>query len=180
MDDERFLLNYPVMQGALVFFLFSLGPAPFISGDHTSVVPLAWLIGIILETAKEFVTSQERALLTELGFMAASVALFTGLYYLIALLGSKIIFLISTVRGRAMAWTLAYLMAALPPLLPIYGVGKHGIIRWLSVPDLFDDLTDTDWGPYMLAISYGFTLLVLFVWHLFDKLGWNENEENQP
>jgi hypothetical protein len=168
------------MRGVLFFLLFSLGPAPFISGDHTSVVPPMWLIGTIQEKAKEFITSQESALLTELGFMVASVALFSGLYYLIALLGNKIIFLISTVRGRAMAWILAYLMAALPPLLPIYGVGKHGTIRWLSLPDLFDDLTLTDWGPYMLASSYGLILLAVFGWYLFKKLGWNENEENQP
>lgn len=168
------------MRGALFLLLFSLGPAPVISGDHTSVVPLMWLISVILDTAKEFVTSQGRALLTELGFLAAPFALFTGLYYLIALLGSKIIFLISTTRGRAMAFTLAYLMVALPPLLPIYGVGKPGIIRWLSLSDLFDDVSDTDWGPYMLASMYGVNLLAIFGWYLFDKLGWNEDEENQP
>ena len=180
MDDERFLFNYPLMRGALFFLLFSLGPAPVISGDHTSVVPLIALISVTLDTAKEFVTSQGRALLTELGFLAAPVALFTGLYYLVALLGSKIIFLISTVRGRAMAFTLAYLMVALPPLLPIYGVGKHGIISWLSLPDLLDDRTDADWGPYLVAMMYGSHILAVFGWYLFKKLGWNKNEENQP
>jgi glucan phosphoethanolaminetransferase (alkaline phosphatase superfamily) len=130
--------------------------------------------GIVYMIPKALVPSQTMETLTFIGFFGAHLLVYAGFYYFISVIGAKLLFLVRNPTTRNTAFAVVCLGVMLMALLPVYGGGGHGPIRWNTLLDVFHEL-NRDYGPYTVLVVYGSYIICVAA-----LLAYRKHRRNKP
>jgi hypothetical protein len=119
-----------------------------------------YLAGMLLSLGLAVVSGSVMQSLVIFTFLGIHVALQAGIYYLVAALAAKAIALIpwSAARNAAVAVICAGLAGL--TLLPVYGSGGHGTMRWMTLQEALADLGKRRWA-WVGMVVYGVVVLAV-------------------
>jgi len=148
MSESRSAVTYPLVKWTLFTLLMLMAPALLFLVMAFMLIPaIFFAAGIVYMIPKALVPSQTMETLTFIGFFGVHLLIYVGFYYLISVIGAKLLFLIRnpTTRNTAFAFVCFGLMIV--TLLPVYGGGGHGPVRWNTLLGVFHEV-NRDYGPY--------------------------------
>ena len=133
---------------ALLFLIqvFMLMPAIFFAAGILFMIPKVVFSSSAMET------------MTFIGFFAAHLAVYAGIYMLLSMGIAKLLSLISKPKTRNAAFALVCLGLASVALFPVYGAGGHGQTYRGTLLYVFEEV-NRDYGSFTAIIVYG-TVLV--------------------
>jgi len=147
--------TYPFVKWTLFTLLMLIAPSLlFLVMAFMFVPAIFFAAGIVYMIPKALVPSQTMETLTFIGFFGVHLLVYAGVYYLLSVIGAKLLFLVRNPTTRNTAFAVVCLGVMLMALLPVYGGGGHGPIRWNTLLDVFHEL-NRDYGPYTVLAVYG-------------------------
>lgn len=119
-----------------------------------------YLAGMLLTLGLAVVSGSVMQSLVIFTFLGIHVAVQAGIYYLVAALAAKAIARIpwSAARNAAVAVICAGLAGL--ALLPVYGSGGHGPMRWMTLAAVLADLAKPRWA-WVGMLVYGVAALAI-------------------
>ncbi len=154
-------MHYPTIKWILFLTLFCAAPALLFFVVAVMFMPAVFIaaamVGVIPKLFSPGHAGESLAFLFILGIHAL---VYLGLYYGLAVILARLIERVRTPRGRN-GLVLAICSGLLTTtLLPIYGSGGHGPMRWVNLPALLAEI-DRSYGSGTVALVYGAALLVV-------------------
>ena len=149
------VVTYPLVKWTLFTLLMLVAPSLLFLVMAIMFVPaIFFAAGIVYMIPKALVPSQTMETLTFIGFFGVHLLVYAGVYYLLSVIGAKLLFLVRNPTTRNTAFAVVCLGVMSMALLPVYGGGGHGPIRWNTLLDVFHEL-NRDYGPYTVLVVYG-------------------------
>jgi hypothetical protein len=118
------------------------------------------MAGMLFVIPKLFIPGQAAESLSFIIMLGGHALVYMGSYYVMAILLAKVVMRIKSFVARLSVLSLLCLGLGLLTMLPVYGGGGHGPMRWQTLKEFFNELNML-YGAGAIPMVYGATLLFL-------------------
>jgi hypothetical protein len=127
-----------------------------------------FMAGMVYVIPKLFAPGHATESLSFIIMLGGHGLLFAGIYYVIAILMAKTILRLKSPVARLSVLSIICISLGLLTILPVYGGGGHGPMRWQTLAGFFNELNMT-YGGGAIPVIYGVSLLLLVVYLLLKN-----------